>query len=371
MARRKKSGSSGASLDSLLDTMTNVVGILVIMLVVTQLSASDATRRIKEFVKEYTQEELEQIMAEADKLDQTVQDTDLKLVEIEKENPEKKKELDLKKQEIAKLLKELEQLSNMKIDPAELKKQIELRKTAIAKIEERIKKEEDQIATLKSQLAKTPAKGPDPDAKIVNLPNPQPAPEGAIEIKFLCMDGKIFPLDPAMIANFQSRTQKKMKQVSKLFVQEDGKIDCTKLKVIFENTIIQDRLFRVKVGSYESRKDPYMVLEPFLKEGESLERISRGTSAYRNAIRKMNSQKVWVRFYVWSDSFETYLMARSIAEQQGLSAGWVPRDGAKNFIVDISFNKEIRDQLVCLTYKAPAPREQDPNAPKLPRDDVD
>ena len=44
MRRAKK--QSGASLDSLLDTMTNVVGILVILLTVTQLGVSDAVRRI-------------------------------------------------------------------------------------------------------------------------------------------------------------------------------------------------------------------------------------------------------------------------------------------------------------------------------------
>ena len=45
MARRKK-GNAGGSLDSLLDTMTNVVGILVIVLVVTQLGVGDAVNRI-------------------------------------------------------------------------------------------------------------------------------------------------------------------------------------------------------------------------------------------------------------------------------------------------------------------------------------
>ena len=42
--RKKQTGS----LDSLLDTMTNVVGILVILLVVTQLGMDDAVRRIGE-----------------------------------------------------------------------------------------------------------------------------------------------------------------------------------------------------------------------------------------------------------------------------------------------------------------------------------
>ena len=44
MRRPKK--QSGANLDSLLDTMTNVVGILLILLTVTQLGMSDAVKRI-------------------------------------------------------------------------------------------------------------------------------------------------------------------------------------------------------------------------------------------------------------------------------------------------------------------------------------
>ena len=51
MSRQRDSGGNGASLDSLLDTMTNVVGILVILLVVTQLSVNEAVERIGEELK--------------------------------------------------------------------------------------------------------------------------------------------------------------------------------------------------------------------------------------------------------------------------------------------------------------------------------
>ena len=44
MRRNKK--ESGASLDSLLDTLTNVVGILVILVTVMQLGVSEAVQRI-------------------------------------------------------------------------------------------------------------------------------------------------------------------------------------------------------------------------------------------------------------------------------------------------------------------------------------
>ena len=44
--RRKNGNDDEGAMDSLLDTMTNVVGILVIVLVVTQLGVGDAVSRI-------------------------------------------------------------------------------------------------------------------------------------------------------------------------------------------------------------------------------------------------------------------------------------------------------------------------------------
>ena len=44
--RKKRIEEEDVSLDSLLDTMTNVVAILVILLIVTQLGVSDAVKRI-------------------------------------------------------------------------------------------------------------------------------------------------------------------------------------------------------------------------------------------------------------------------------------------------------------------------------------
>ena len=48
MAKHSSDDDDDGGLDSLLDTMTNVVGILVIVLVVTQLGVSDAVQRISE-----------------------------------------------------------------------------------------------------------------------------------------------------------------------------------------------------------------------------------------------------------------------------------------------------------------------------------
>ena len=56
MKKRKK--DQGGSLDSLLDTMTTVVGILIILLIVVQLGADSAVKRIVDEKKEKNSEEL-------------------------------------------------------------------------------------------------------------------------------------------------------------------------------------------------------------------------------------------------------------------------------------------------------------------------
>ncbi|HCO23058.1 MAG TPA: hypothetical protein DIT97_08365, partial [Gimesia maris] len=172
--KRRKSSSSGASLDSLLDTMTNVVGILVIMLTVTQLGVGEAVNRITSAIEEEDMERAEQKVAELDEL-----------LKLEKEQLETVKELTADKttvnpeqqKELAeKLKKELEKLKEIQVNIEKLKKEIAERDKQVKSLEQSIVAKETELADIKAKLAKTPDPGPTPNAKIVNLPNPRDAP---------------------------------------------------------------------------------------------------------------------------------------------------------------------------------------------------
>ena len=86
MRRPKK--TSGASLDSLLDTMTNVVGILIIMLIVTQLGVGQAVERIKGFVDEVSQEDYDQALAESEDLKALLEELRAEWRELDPRVPE-------------------------------------------------------------------------------------------------------------------------------------------------------------------------------------------------------------------------------------------------------------------------------------------
>src|SRR5687768_6631726 len=64
MARRK-SDLSGGNLDALMDTLTNVVGILIIILIMAQVCVGQALKKIVSDLPEVSVEELQEIRDEA------------------------------------------------------------------------------------------------------------------------------------------------------------------------------------------------------------------------------------------------------------------------------------------------------------------
>ena len=90
--RRSKTSATGGNMDSLLDALTNVVGILVIVLVAVQISSQEAARRMEEMIIKIDPEELKKIEQQAQeakaKIDQVTQAIALEKKQ-EKIDPEK------------------------------------------------------------------------------------------------------------------------------------------------------------------------------------------------------------------------------------------------------------------------------------------
>ena len=76
--------------------------------------------------------------------------------------------------------------------------------------------------------------------------------------------------------------------------------------------------------------------------GERAWEIAEAGSRYRLSLARIDPGHAALRFFVWQDSFETYLRAREIGEAAGFAAGWqpLPQDGEitvggrSNFRVD-------------------------------------
>lgn len=164
---------------ALMDTMTNVVGVLIIVLVMVGLSVANVVKTVLSDLPPVTPEELQKLKDEAQ----------------QKPKLEKPEDVDKKKKEAeAQLLKVVEDLktvdtsdlqSKMKfMDLDAYKKQLEDRKK-----ERDLKKAETdkmlaEVERLKALLDQTPEFKPPPPTYI-RLPNPRPYPEKPVETRVL------------------------------------------------------------------------------------------------------------------------------------------------------------------------------------------
>ncbi len=365
MARRRSSAGGGASLDSLLDTMTNVVGILIIVLIVTQLGVGQAVERIKGFVDKVSEEEYTQIVARSEELQQILEQERERFAELDEQTPQRKLTLEQQQQLAENLKQELKKLSGKQIDPKELQKQVQERTKQVQQIEKLIQEKSETIASLKARLADTPAVGPDLAAKVVNLPDPRGAPPGAKPVVFFCRTGRIVPLDKARL---QQAAQEVLRGAEKVLLRKEG-LDCQRLTNLFQKRFVGDRYNRLAIRIAGDAK-PRLAVQQREETGDQLKTISRRNSLFNGWLRRLNPKKQYIEFRVWPDGFDVYLAARNEAARRGISAGWIPMAASSEYWIDLGI--EIKTTCIGRTPAPPSSAPpRDPNKPPPPPDVVD
>ena len=152
MKRRKR--DEGGSLDSLLDTMTTVVGILIILLIVVQLGADSAVNRIVEEQKQEDAKELEEMAMSQ------FEDQRRALIgekeRLENKAAEQNKDARLLLKELSDLQKNLSQVQSTMTDLAKWKKDLQTRTKVLAAAEQEAKNKSAELKRLKALIAKIP-----------------------------------------------------------------------------------------------------------------------------------------------------------------------------------------------------------------------
>lgn len=312
MKRRKK--EDAGSLDSLLDTITTVVGILIILLIVVQLGADSAVNRI---VDEKKKENAEAMME-----DRTNRfEKERKALLDEKKKVQEK--LASENNEQAKLSKEISQLENdlaakkKAIPPAPPKLQ-NLRQEK-AKLENDKKAIELKVKKVKGLLAKAPKPSGQTLSKEVSLPDPKPAPPKAKPFRFLCREGKIFPLDdPRLINRVTQEIQKAGIKPNKA-KEYDGK----KIVSHFSKAKPGDPFFQA-VPRIDGNKRIIFDLRKKSSAGENEATLVKPNSKYLATLKNISPKTHYLQFEVFEDSFATYLSARDLASKRNFPAGWKP-----------------------------------------------
>lgn len=180
MAKRNNGGDSELNLDSLMDAVTNVVGVLMIVFVMMSLNTARTLQKILSDLPPVTKEQHEELKKKVEQMPPAPADP--KTVEEEK----KKAEQDLKKAvEQLQTVDTSEAQSRMKfMDLDSFRKQLEDAKKQRETQRKEVERLLAEVERMKALLDQTPVFKPEPPT-YVRLPNPRPFPENPNETRIL------------------------------------------------------------------------------------------------------------------------------------------------------------------------------------------
>lgn len=177
-------------MDSLMDAMTNVVGVLLLILIVSSLGITAAVKKVVENLPEVTQEELEAMKVSRDKTLKNLEDLQQTHQNLEKTIPTE--------DEAAKLIADLEEFEENNEDLADKTSDIEEWKAKVEEVEA-IKEERDKLVLEADkrdrELAAILAQTPEVEVKAareITMPNPRMADVESQALYCICKYGKLY-----------------------------------------------------------------------------------------------------------------------------------------------------------------------------------
>jgi len=377
--KRASGDDADGGLDSLLDTMTNVVGILIIVLVVTQLGVGEAVKRIADNIRvdpeEYrkTEEELKKekdrnarLLAAMNKEEPVDTDIDRLLSDIDAQQKVKDDLLEQKKAHEAELAKRGQEEANRE----EREKEISEASKKRDEVSEESKSAEDRIQELEALLDKTPEREV-LSAREITLPDPKPAPEGAQQLTFVCAKNKVYPLPvSAKIEEIRKLSQARAVQVARKQYRTFKPVESEGIDRFLEE--FNQRPWRDDFGYFEVKLanyggSPRLVFHLRDTGGDTEKLVKAPKSKFRQALQTIDRSKYFIRFYVCSDSFDIYVTTRRIVSDMGLLAGWEPQ--SSNWIYTTHLGGDLR--LGPPPKPTPPPKTPPKPVPKRPPNVID
>lgn len=265
MRRRRSEDSDG--LDSLVDTVTNVVGMLVLFLGVSQLTVGAAVDRVRH----------------PPSVGPSITKTNADIAEQQHR---------VQQDEIAEAQSTVDALPGLEARLAGAHGEIQRLQKAITG--EAIAGQRRQ-REFQNEIGKAlGGTGATPD-RAVRLPDPRAAPVGAARVEFACREGRVAHLDTALL----------------LQRHRQGLGDSA-----------DARGFRLVERIEGGRR--LLLLEPGSNAvGETRTEIAQPGSEFLRVLNGLTRERHYVRFLVWNDSFAVYHEARRIVESAGVSVGWM------------------------------------------------
>lgn len=385
MSRRHRA-DTGLNLDSLMDTLTNVVGFLVLLLVFMQLGVGDAMERIRAL----TPEAFELTEADVAALKDKAQEAAARKASLEARRRAEEEASAAAGQALA---GEQAQADNKRAAPQvdikveDAQRLLDQLKKRLPELESRFAALDEELARLTALLDKTPL-AQTPPGVYVSLPDPHGAEPGFAPVYFFCKNNRIFCADlPALrkavreriersMASFEWRDPNAKRTLSpelglkdtrrnksaapaKASVIYDGK----KIAESFKSRPLSARDLQVRVKTYDHSTRLNILIEPVAGKGEAKGQLATGHSLYGATLFSLSArkEKVYAQFLVYPDSFDLYLEARALADKYNVPAGWhILYDAAW----EVSLNEPV--EVVQRVKPPPPPANAAPPKPQPP-----
>ncbi len=324
MSRRR---AQNQNFDSLLDTMANVVGILVVVLAFTQIHVGQAVRRIHEGESSASTSEDAKAgaMRESTRLERAI-------ASMPAESG--------KMQQVAEHLAGLHPTAKAPMTAEEVVSAMlrESRKqTQLGRALSPLRAEEQQM-----QMRLSEARAEFENAvHRVRLPDPRPAPLGTQEMTFFCRYGRVKHVDMEEL----DRRRVTGIEAARLAGRRSAGSLASSLVRYFYNRDIGDESFRWRLQE-QANNQIYVTLAFRNHEvGERRDTIARIESRFRRSLYAADPNRRYIRFHVWNDSFSVYLRARSIAEEMGYSVGFKLSDSEHEFGGYLGWGAPLHDPI--------------------------
>jgi hypothetical protein len=340
MAKRRHGHDEELPFVALMDTMTNVVGVLIIVLVMIGISLANSVSKILSELPPVTKEQLQKLIKEV--VDKTPKEDPNKVAE-----ETKKLEQDIKKNtEALKSMDLSAEKQNVKLmDLDALRKQLDERKKERDAKKADVEKQLAELDKLKALLDTTPVYTP-PPATIVKLPNPRPMPQNAVIQRFLVAGGRINYLNDEeylklvtkqIETNLKALTNKevpvKNAAGAPVMVKDKGGRLVPQTKTILDQKKLNELFTKLRIGTRDlkleiipaptSPRIPFRLTPTSPEAGEDLAQVKNPASVFQRLMRKFKTEPntvVW--FHVYKDSMDLFLNAREVPDALGVPVAW-------------------------------------------------
>ena len=326
MARKPIQNAEGASMDSLMDTLTNVVGILVFILILSQINMARQVKKIVSDLPPATAEDVAALRAQIADANADLDRIRADIRALEEKQNSAASSLEAAAADIARVEADLKKVRQSDVDLNELFRVLREAESAFEGIKTEVTTLMAERDRLEALLAQTPVpRAPGP--KIIRIPASRPIPEKARVEHFFITGKKVYHLDSVnVITSIEREIQQAKQSLTHNIVRLKGKAD----KIIFDQEKIAERFKTrapkprdviVTVPLNKPWTGMNVAFLPRPDGGEPVEQAAKPGSRFHATINAMATSTV-VYFHVTRESFAEYLALREVVDRRNMPAGW-------------------------------------------------